>query len=76
MNILGVRTRVTNYIAAKPSGHSIPPKIEQLIVDVIKMDKMYDYNYIFFATEDEKIKQVFFTKFGNKLKLLNPDFFT
>lgn len=71
-NILGVKMRGTDYISRKPRGHSIPPKIEQVIGDVKMMDKTYKYDFIFFATEDEIIKQKFIPHFKDKLKLLNP----
>ena len=71
-NILGVKMRGTDYIAAKPPGHSIPPKVEQVISDVKDMDKQYNYDFIFFATEDELIRKEFIPHFRKKLKLLNP----
>ena len=71
-NILGVKMRGTDYISKKPRGHSIPPKIEQVITDVKIMDKKYQYDFIFFATEDEIIKKKFIPQFRDKLKLLNP----
>ena len=72
-NILGVKIRGTDYLSVKPKKHSVQPKIEQVITDVKIMDKHYNYDYIFFATEDEKIKQKFIPEFGYKLKLLNPN---
>lgn len=71
-NILGVKLRGTDYIAAKPPGHSIPPTVEQVISDVKDMDKQYNYDFIFFATEDELIREKFIPNFGKKLKMLNP----
>ncbi len=71
-NILGIIMRGTDYISRKPKGHSIPPKIEQVIVDVKMMDKKYKYDFIFFTTEDEIIKKKFIPHFKDKLKLLNP----
>ena len=70
-NILGVLTRGTDYIARKPKDHPIPPKIETIIVDVKKFDKKYNYDFIFFSTEDEIIKSKFIHEFKDKLKLLN-----
>ena len=72
LNILGVKMRGTDYISLRLKGHSIPPKIEQVISDTKMMDEKYKYDYIFFATEDEIIKKQFVEIFGNKLKLLNP----
>ena len=76
-NILGVKIRGTDYISRKPNGHSVQPDVEKVLSDVINMDKKYKYDFIFFATEDEIIKQKFIKKlnYGNKLKLLNPNVF-
>ena len=72
-NILGVKMRGTDYTAWKPPGHSIPPKVEQVIEDVKLMDKEYNYDFIFFSTEDELIRKEFVPNFGTKLKTLNPN---
>ena len=71
-NILGVKLRGTDYIAAQPKGHSIPPNVSQVILDVKSMDKKYNYDFIFLATEDNKIRNTFIKKFGDKLKYLIP----
>ena len=72
-NILGVKLRGTDYIAAQPKGHSIPPDVSQVILDVKSMDKKYNYDFIFFSTEDELIKKKFVPNFKKKIKLLNPN---
>ena len=72
-NILGVKIRGTDFISLRPKGHSIPPKVEQVILDVKAMDKKYKYDFIFFTTEDELIKKKFVPAFGMKLKLYNPN---
>ena len=72
-NILGVKLRGTDYNANKPGGHAKQPKVEDVIKDVKEMDKKNKYDYIFFSTEDELIKQKFIPEFGDKLKLLNPN---
>ena len=72
-NILGVKMRGTDYIAWKPKGHSIPPKIGQVIKDTNMMDHKYNYDFIFFATEDELLKKKFVPYFKKKIKLLNPN---
>ena len=71
-NILGVKMRGTDYIAARPKGHSVQPSVKHVIFDVKLMDKKYKYDYIFFATEDEIIKKKFVPNFRSKIKLLNP----
>ena len=72
-NILGVKLRGTDFLSIRPKGHSIPPKVEQVILDVKEMDRKYKYDFIFFATEDELIKKKFIPEFEEKLKLYNPN---
>ena len=74
-NILGVKMRGTDYIAWKPKGHSIPPKIGQVIKDTNMMDHKYNYDFIFFATEDEKIRINFLSAFDNKVKIVTKEDF-
>ena len=72
-NILGVKVRGTDYVTRKSFRHSIQPQIEQVIFDVKEMDSKYNYDFIFFSTEDELIKNKFVPEFKNKIKLLNPN---
>ena len=72
--VLGVLIRGTDYISLKPKGHSIPPRVEQVISDVKEMDQKYNYDYIYFTSEDEEIKKKFIPHFKNKIKYLNPKF--
>lgn len=67
-NVLGVLARGTDYIYLRPKNHSIPPKISDLIRDVKLMDEKYIYDFIFFSTEDEKIRKKFTKFFSNKVK--------
>ena len=71
-NILGVLTRGTDYISRRPKGHPIPPDINDLIKDVKKMDDKYRYDYIFFTTEDEKMRDLFEKSFINKIRQIKP----
>jgi hypothetical protein len=73
-NILGVLTRGTDYIAKKPKGHPIPPNITDIIHDVKKMDEKYNYDYIFFSTEDDNIRDKFINIFKNKVKQIKQKF--
>ena len=70
-NILGVLIRGTDYISLKPKMHPIQPTIDMVISDVRQMDIKHNYDYIFFTTEDEKIRKKFKLKFSNKIKQLN-----
>ena len=67
-NVLGVLTRGTDFISMKPKGHPIPPKLSDLIRDVQEMDNKNNYDYIFFTTEDENIREKFAKNFPKKLK--------
>ena len=71
-NILGVLARGTDYIARKPKSHPIPPDVDTLINDVKMMDNIYKYDYIFFSTEDERIRVKFTNYFKLKIKQLKP----
>ena len=72
-NVLGILLRGTDYTAIKPSEHAIPPTTQRAINDTIDMDNKYKYDFIFLGTEDNKIRDKFIKKFGNKLKYLLPD---
>ena len=72
-NVLGVKIRGTDYISVKPKYHPISPTVENAIMDVKNMNTKYKYDYIFFASEDEKIKEKFIKEFKDNIKYLNPD---
>ena len=72
-NILGVKIRGTDYVKKRPRGHSVQPNVDQVISDVKNFDLKYNYDFIFFASEDELIKKKFIPEFRDKLKILNPD---
>ena len=71
-NILGVKIRGTDYYS-RPKGHSIPARVEKIIPDVKEMDKNYKYDFIYLATEDERVKNKFIPEFENKVRYLEPD---
>ena len=73
-NILGVLTRGTDYISRKPKGHPIPPNITDIIHDVKKMDEKNNYDYIFFSTEDDIIRDKFINNFQTKVKQIKQKF--
>ena len=70
-NILGVLTRGTDYVTLKPRNHPIPPNVSDLIYDVKEMDTKYMYDYIFFSTEDDLIRDKFVKSFPKKVKQIN-----
>ena len=69
--ILGVKIRGTDYIAARPSGHPVVPPIENVISDIKNMTSKNYYDWIFFASEDEKVKARIISEFKDKVKYLN-----
>ena len=73
-NILGVLTRGTDYISIKPRDHPIQPNIADVINDVKKLDKQHNYDYIFFSTEDDLIRDKFTKTFKNKVKQIKQKF--
>ena len=72
-NILGILLRGTDYTSRRPPGHAKPPSVNRAINDTIKMDDQYKYDFIFLATEDNKIRNKFIKKFGDKLKYILPE---
>ena len=73
-NILGVLIRGTDYVKGRPPRHPIPPKVERVIIDVKEMDKNYNYDFIYFTSEDEQIRNKFISEFKDKVKYLIPKF--
>ena len=65
-NVLGILIRGTDYRANEPSGHSMQPSFKRAINDTITMNKKYKYDFIFLATEDNKIRNIFIKKIGDK----------
>ena len=71
-NILGIFTRGTDYIYARPKGHPIPPTVEMVSYDIKKMNEKYNYDYYFLSTEDDTISSKLINEFGVKMKYLKP----
>lgn len=72
-NILGILARGTDYLAARPRHHPIPPNPEMLIKDIREFDKKYNYDWFFISTEDEIIRKKLINNFGNKLKFFKSN---
>lgn len=66
--VLGVKCRGTDFVATKPTGHSICPSTQQTI-DVIeeKRKEWGEFDYIFLATEDELIFRQMKEYYGEKI---------
>lgn len=71
-NVLGVLIRGTDYLSVKPKGHPIVPSAEQVIKDIKKMDRKYNYDIIFIVTEDKRIRKQIIIEFVHKIKYLQP----
>ena len=54
-NVLGVICRGTDYVNSKPKGHPIQPQMSEVVKKVKKYIRRYGYEYIYLATESEKI---------------------
>lgn len=65
--VLGVLCRGTDYTSNKPSGHPIQPKVEDVINFVRKKNESLKCDYIYLATEEEKIYKMFDNAFPEKV---------
>jgi len=72
-NILGVKIRGTDYVNTRPKGHPVVPDIENVIIDIKNMSAKNNYDFIFFASEDEKIKARIISEFKDIIKYLNAN---
>lgn len=70
-DILGVKIRGTDYVNTRPKGHPVVPSIDIVISDIKNMTSKHSYDWIFFASEDEKIKARIISEFREKVKYLN-----
>lgn len=66
--ILGVKCRGSDFVSARPKGHSIPPDAQQTIDKIEELtEKWGGFDYIFVATEDEHIFESLKDYYGEKL---------
>jgi len=66
-NVLGVLCRGTDYIMKKPENHPIQPEPQEAIEIAEKIISERKCPYIYLATEDSKIYEMFRTRFGSML---------
>ena len=71
-NVLGVKIRGTDYIKLRLEAHPIPPSLDVAIEGVKYLNFKNNYDWIFFSSEDNFIKERFIKEFKNKIKFLNP----
>jgi hypothetical protein len=69
--VLGVHCRGTDYVALKPSGHPIQPSTDEVITKAREVMREYSCPYIYLATEDKDIYDLFAKHFENELILDN-----
>ena len=65
--ILGVKLRGTDYNGIKPEGHYIQPTAEEMVTDANKIMTEEKIDYVYLATEDEEIVNIFQNNFGKRL---------
>ena len=65
--VLGVLCRGTDYIMTKPAGHPVQPPIEDVINLTNKIIEEMNVEFIYLATEEAAIVQMFDEQFPNKV---------
>jgi hypothetical protein len=65
--VLGVLCRGTDYINKKPPGHLVQPEPDEVIKKAEDIIREYSCSYIYLATEDQDIYDLFEARFGKKL---------
>ncbi len=65
--IIGVLCRGTDYTSNKPKGHPIQPEIGEVIEMVKQKMEEYKCEFIYLATDEEKIKDEFDKIFKNQV---------
>lgn len=65
--VLGVLCRGTDYTSNKPVGHPIQPKVKDVIEFIKEKNKILKCEYIYLATEEEKIYQMFEEAFPGQI---------
>lgn len=68
---LGVLIRGTDYVTLKPKGHPIQPSIEDLLEEVNHKMKTGGYQYLYVATEEERLFNMVCDRFGADKVLSN-----
>jgi len=66
-NVLGVLCRGTDYALLKPGRHPVQPEPVKVIEKAKEVMSAKQLDYIYLATEDRDIYELFFKEFGGKL---------
>lgn len=69
--VLGVLARGTDYISLRPKNHPIQPTTQQIIEKASEIMEKYHCDYVYVATEDEKIYNHLKNYFGNRMLAIN-----
>lgn len=73
--IVGVLCRGTDYVRNKPKNHPVQPNPEQVVSDVYKCMNQFRCDYVFIATEDIDIFNMFLKEFKEKLLYIDQNRF-
>lgn len=67
-SFIGVKCRGTDFVAAKPKGHSIVPDVDMTITTINdKIEQWGGYDRIYLSTEDEQIQNKLKEYYGERL---------
>ncbi|MDD2636725.1 MAG: hypothetical protein PHW82_14635 [Bacteroidales bacterium] len=69
--VVGVLSRGTDYILKKPKNHPIQPEPQDIVEHTDEILKKYNCKYVFIATEDADIFELFKDRFGDSLLFVN-----
>lgn len=68
--ILGVLLRGTDFTNNRPKNHPICPTVEEAIPDIERIYNSGKFDYIFLASEDQKVVDQMKEHFGNKILMV------
>ncbi len=71
--VVGVLCRGTDYINNHPKGHPVQPSVDEIISKTKEVWKKHQCQYVYLATEDKKIFDIFKKEFGEKLKAVQVE---
>jgi len=75
-NVLGVLCRGTDYSLLKPQGHPVQPEPEEVMKKTKEVMAAKHLDYIYLATEDQDIYEMFCKEFGEKILTNKQDRYT
>lgn len=65
--VVGCVLRSTDYTKLKPSGHPIQPSVDEVVNKLKEVMRSYQIDYIYLATEDSDIANVFKATFPDRV---------